>query len=79
VEPKTLGWENSMKVLKNVFENLEVVSTSLKCFQKCSEQIWWIMEEEEWFFLRKDIGDYVLTQGNKIVQPHYPGMGRGLI
>jgi hypothetical protein len=53
VEPKTLGWENSMKVLKNVFKNLEVVSTSMKCFQKCSKQRWWIMEEKEWWFLKE--------------------------
>jgi hypothetical protein len=26
----------------------------------------------------KDIGDYVLTRVNYSVQPHYPGMGRGL-
>jgi hypothetical protein len=30
VEPKTLGWEHS----KKSFENLGVVSTPLKCFQK---------------------------------------------
>jgi hypothetical protein len=30
VEPKTLGWEHSRKI----FENLGVVSTPLKCFQK---------------------------------------------
>jgi hypothetical protein len=32
VEPKTLGWENSRKSFENVFENLGVVSTPLKCF-----------------------------------------------
>jgi hypothetical protein len=35
---------------KNVFENLGVVSTPLKCFQKCFEQRWLIMEEKEWWF-----------------------------
>jgi hypothetical protein len=30
-------------------------------------------------FKRKDIGDYVFTRGNSPVQPHYPGMGRGLV
>jgi hypothetical protein len=34
VEPKTLGWEHSKRILENVFENLGVVSTPLKCFQK---------------------------------------------
>jgi hypothetical protein len=33
VEPKTLGWEHSKRFLENVFENLGVVSTPLKCFQ----------------------------------------------
>jgi hypothetical protein len=39
VEPKTLGWEHSKKNFKNVFENLGVVSTPLKCFQK------WFMDK----------------------------------
>jgi hypothetical protein len=35
VEPKTLGWEHSKGIFfENVFENLGVVSTPLKCFQK---------------------------------------------
>jgi hypothetical protein len=34
VEPKTPGWEHSKRILENVFENLGVVSTPLKCFQK---------------------------------------------
>jgi hypothetical protein len=34
VEAKTLGWEHSKKSFKNVFENLGVVYTPLKCFQK---------------------------------------------
>jgi hypothetical protein len=34
VEPKTLGWEHSKKFFENVFKNLGVVSTPLKCFQK---------------------------------------------
>jgi hypothetical protein len=34
VEPKILGWEYSKKIFENVFENLGVVSTPLKCFQK---------------------------------------------
>jgi hypothetical protein len=32
VEPKTLGWEHSKKNFENVFENIGVVSTPLKCF-----------------------------------------------
>jgi hypothetical protein len=32
VEPKTLGWENYQKSFENGYENLEVVSTPLKCF-----------------------------------------------
>jgi hypothetical protein len=50
VEPKTLGWESSMKVSKMFSKNLEVVSTSMKCFQGCSEQRWWVIEGEEWWF-----------------------------
>jgi hypothetical protein len=34
VEPKTLGWENSRESFENAFENLGVVSTPLKCFQR---------------------------------------------
>jgi hypothetical protein len=34
VEPKTLGWEHSKKNFENVFKNLGVVSTSLKCIHK---------------------------------------------
>jgi hypothetical protein len=34
VEPKTLGWEHSKGILENVFKNLGVVCTPLKCFQK---------------------------------------------
>jgi hypothetical protein len=34
VEPKTIGWEHSKRILENVFENLGVVSNPLKCFQK---------------------------------------------
>jgi hypothetical protein len=65
VEPKTLGWEHSKKSFENVFENLGVVSTPLKCFQK------WLWTngvghggKRSGGFKRKDIGDYVFTQGN---------------
>jgi hypothetical protein len=34
VEPKTLGWENPRESFKNVFKNLGVISTPLKCFQR---------------------------------------------
>jgi hypothetical protein len=59
VEPKTLGWEHS----KKSFENLGVVLTPLKCFQK------WFWTKKELgmeekgvvVFKGKDIGDYVLT------------------
>jgi hypothetical protein len=34
VELKTLGWEHSKKSFEFFFENLGVVSTPLKCFQK---------------------------------------------
>jgi hypothetical protein len=34
VEPKTLGWEHSKRFLENAFENLGVVSTPLKSYQK---------------------------------------------
>jgi hypothetical protein len=32
VEPKTLGWDNFRKSFENVYENLGVVPTPLKCF-----------------------------------------------
>jgi hypothetical protein len=38
----------------------------------------WSWKKRSGGFKRKDIGDYVLTRGNYSVQPHYPGMGRGL-
>jgi hypothetical protein len=65
VEPKTLGWEHSRKGLKNVFENLGVVSTPLRCFQKW----FWTNKDGDGGkrsggFKRKDIGDYVFTRGN---------------
>jgi hypothetical protein len=34
VEPKTLGWKTLRKNFENVFKNLGVVLTPLKCFQK---------------------------------------------
>jgi hypothetical protein len=47
VKPKTLGWENSRKSFKNVFENLGVVSTPLKCFQMILEKCSWTWELKE--------------------------------
>jgi hypothetical protein len=47
VEPKTLGWEHSKRIFEDVFENLGVVSTPLKCFQKNGfGQMEMIMEEK---------------------------------
>jgi hypothetical protein len=34
VEPKNLGWEISRESFENVFKNLRVVSSPLKCFQR---------------------------------------------
>jgi hypothetical protein len=60
-----LGCYTQGKNFKNVFENLGVVSTPLKCFQKW----FWTKEvghEGKWSggFKIKDIGDYVFTRGN---------------
>jgi hypothetical protein len=44
VEPKTLGWEHSKRSFENTFENLGVVFTPLKCFQKMVLTKWRIME-----------------------------------
>jgi hypothetical protein len=54
VELKTLGWEHSKGNFKNVFKNLGVVSTPLKCFQKC----FWINGvghggRSSWWFYKK--------------------------
>jgi hypothetical protein len=46
VEPKTLGWEHSKRTFENAFENLGVVFTPLKCFQKWILTKWRIMELE---------------------------------
>jgi hypothetical protein len=58
VEPKTLGWEHSKKNFDNVFKNLEVVSTSLKCFQKgfgTNGVVKW--RKRRWWFHKKN-GDH---------------------
>jgi hypothetical protein len=39
VEPKTLGWENPQESFENVFENLGVICTPLKCFQRIFEKM----------------------------------------
>jgi hypothetical protein len=39
----------------------------------------WTWRKKELVVLKKDIGDYVFTWGNYPMQPHYPGMGRGLV
>jgi hypothetical protein len=57
VEPKTLGWENSRKSFENGFENLGVVSTSLKCFlNDFGTNGTWDMEGKELVVLEKGIG-----------------------
>jgi hypothetical protein len=54
-----------MGTLKESFENLGVVSTPLRCFQKG----FWANKvgcgvKRSCGFKREDIGDYVLTRGN---------------
>jgi hypothetical protein len=47
VEPKTLGWGTLKESFENIFENLGVVSTPLKCFKGgFFEQMKVIMEEK---------------------------------
>jgi hypothetical protein len=55
---KTLGWENSRKIFKIVFENLGVVSTPLNCFKNGFGQMEMIMvvKRSWWFSKRKGIG-----------------------
>jgi hypothetical protein len=59
VEPKTLGWGNTLgKDFKRVFKNLGVVSTPLKCFPKDfwdkgkngfrKERSWWFSKKRHW-------------------------------
>jgi hypothetical protein len=80
VEPKTLGWDNSRKVFENGYENLGVVSTPLKCFLN---NFWatghlgygrngLVVHKRHWCF-------FVVARSNLPVQPHYPGMGWGLV
>jgi hypothetical protein len=65
VEPKTLGWEHSKKSFGNVYKNLRVVSTPLKCFQSGFRQKGvGHGGKGVVVFKRKDIGDYVFTRGN---------------
>jgi hypothetical protein len=52
VEPKTLGWESSRESFENVFENLGVVSTPLKCFQM-------ILEKWSWTLGAKGVGGFI--------------------
>jgi hypothetical protein len=54
VEPKTLGWEHSKSFLENVFENLGVASTPLRCFTNGFEQM--VMLKED-----KGVGDFQMT------------------
>jgi hypothetical protein len=58
VGPKTLGWENSRKSFKGVFENPGVVSTPLKCFKNGFGQMEMIMvvKRSWWFSKIKGIG-----------------------
>jgi hypothetical protein len=46
VEPKTLGWKHSKSFLENVFENLGVASTPLRCFTNGFEQMVILMKDE---------------------------------
>jgi hypothetical protein len=52
VEPKTLGWEHSKKRFENVFKNLGVASTPLKCFSKkwFLDNWSWTWKKKEWWF-----------------------------
>jgi hypothetical protein len=80
VEPKTLGWGNSRKSFKNGFKNLGVVSTPLKCFLNGFGQtgigLW--KERSCWFYKKTMV--FLCSRSEQLtVQPHYPGMGRGLV
>jgi hypothetical protein len=80
VEPKTLGWENSRKSFKNGFENLGVVPTPLKCFLNDFGQMGLDHERKGvGGFIKRHWCFFVVTRNNYSVQPHYPGMGRGLV
>jgi hypothetical protein len=58
VEPKTLGWEHSKSFLENVFENLGVASTPLRCFTNGFEQMVILMKDEWSWWFSNDIGDH---------------------
>jgi hypothetical protein len=79
VEPKTLGWEHSKSFLENVFETLGVASTPLKCFTIGFEQWWCSWRIMELVVFKWHWWSLGIHRNNLPVQPHYPGMGRGLI
>jgi hypothetical protein len=61
VEPKTLGWEHSKSFLENVFQNLGVASTPLKCFTNGFDKMVMLMED-------KGVGGFQMT----LVITRYP-------
>jgi hypothetical protein len=80
VEPKTLGWDHSKKSFKNVFENLGVVPTPLKCFQK---GLWTIRVghggKRSGGFKEKTLVIMYSSGAIKSCNHNYPGVGRGLV
>jgi hypothetical protein len=64
VEPKTLGWENSQKSFKNVFENPGVVFTPLKCFKSGFGTKWDMEEEGAGGFVKRHWCFFVVARNN---------------
>jgi hypothetical protein len=80
VQPKTLGWENSRESFENGFENLGVVFTPLKCLLNDFWDKWnWVMQGKELVVYKRHWCFFVVARSNYPVQPHYPGMGQGLV
>jgi hypothetical protein len=62
VEPKTLGWEHSKGIFENVFENLGVAPTPLRCIWKWFLCYWW------WEWWKKEMVVFQMT----LVITRYP-------
>jgi hypothetical protein len=79
VEPKTLGWENSLKSFENGFENLGVVTTLLKCFPSGFGQMELGMDGKELVVLLKKTLVFLCSRSEQLTHATtLPQYGTGL-